>query len=119
MRYLDEHPKVMRWSSEEFFIPYFSPVDPPSRMKPRRYFPDFYVRKRDKSGKDSVVIIEVKPKSQTLPPKKPKQLTEGYLRREQAYSVNMAKWKAAEKFCAKRRWKFILITEDELNIKYG
>ena len=37
MRYLDSHPNVTQWASEEITIPYFSPVD----KKIHRYFPDF------------------------------------------------------------------------------
>ena len=41
MRYLDKHPHVTRWNSEEIIIPYRSPID----GKMHRYFPDFYVEK--------------------------------------------------------------------------
>ena len=28
--------------------------------------------------------------------------------------VNEAKWKAAQKFCEKRNWEFVILTEKEL-----
>ena len=39
MSYLDKHPGVLLWNSEEIVIPYRSPID----GKMHRYFPDFYV----------------------------------------------------------------------------
>ena len=56
MSYLDRHPHVMKWASEEVIIPYKSPID--GRM--HRYFPDFYVeqinkdKKKDKKAKKSI-----------------------------------------------------------------
>ena len=41
MSYLDKHPHVTKWNSEEIIIPYRSCVD----GKMHRYFPDFYVEK--------------------------------------------------------------------------
>jgi hypothetical protein len=47
MRYLDVHPDVIEWGSEELIVPYRSPID--GRM--HRYFPDFLVKQinRDKA----------------------------------------------------------------------
>ena len=59
-------------------------------------------------------IIEVKPKSQTLPPKEQKRRTQKFLREVATYAVNQAKWKAAEEFCTNRRMKFRILTEDHL-----
>ena len=46
MTYLDRNPKVVQWASEEFFVPYKSPID----GKVHRYFPDFWVKKKNKEG---------------------------------------------------------------------
>lgn len=32
------------------------------------------------------------------------------------YAVNQAKWKAARQYAKQRGWKFIVLTEDELNV---
>jgi hypothetical protein len=114
MTYLDVHPEVVEWSSEEFCVPYKSPVD--GRI--HRYFPDFKVKKKTATGFETVVI-EVKPKAQVLPPvpntaKKP---TKRYIREVMTYGINDAKWKAARKFCEDRKWKFMIMTEIELGIK--
>jgi hypothetical protein len=107
-------PKIERWSSEEIILPYKSPVD----GRVHRYFPDFWIEQRDESGKLSTMVIEVKPKAQCGPPKKPKTKTTKskyrYLREMKMWKVNEAKWKVAEEFCAERKWTFKLLTEDHL-----
>jgi hypothetical protein len=114
MMHLDVHPDVIQWSSEEFFIPYRSPID--GRI--HRYFPDFYVKKKNKDGKTEVVIIEVKPLAQTLEPKKQSKITRKYITEVKTYGINMSKWKAAEEFCADKGWKFQIFTEKELAIDF-
>ena len=107
-------PKIVRWSSEELVLPYVSPID----GRVHRYFPDFWIEQRDESGRLSTMIIEVKPKEQCGPPKPPKVKTSKskyrYLNALKTWRVNEAKWKVAEEFCAERKWKFKLLTEDHL-----
>ena len=110
MSYLDNHKDILQWSSEEFFIPYRSPVD----RRLHRYFPDFWVKKRSKDGHINNILIEVKPKKQTIPPEKKKRKTKGYIKEVLTYGVNEAKWKAAIEFCKDRRWDFKIMTEDHL-----
>ena len=57
MNYLDDNPNVIWWGSEEFAIPYFSPVD----RKKHRYFPDFIAKMRKSDGSVMTYVIEVKP----------------------------------------------------------
>ena len=57
MRYCDLNENVNQWQSEEFCIPYVSPID----NKVHRYYPDFFVRYTDKFGKKRSMVIEVKP----------------------------------------------------------
>lgn len=116
MMYLDTHPDVLEWSSEEFCIPYRSPVD----NKIHRYFPDFKVKKRLPDNQTETVVIEVKPKSQSVPPTiKPvkSKPSKRYLREVMTYGINEAKWKAAIEYCKDRKWKFMVMTEKELGIK--
>ncbi len=115
MQHLDKHPDVIQWSSEEFAIPYRSPVD--NRL--RRYFPDFYVKMKDKNGKVKVVVIEVKPYKQTQQPprqttKKTARPTKQYINEIKTYGINQAKWAAARDFCADRKWEFQIMTENEI-----
>ena len=58
MVYCDTNPAILEWGSEELIIPYKSPLD----SKIHRYFPDFYIKYKDKEGKLRKLIVEVKPK---------------------------------------------------------
>ena len=112
-RWCDLTENILEWGSEEFFIPYLSPVD----NRVHRYFPDFIVKLKESSGKIKTLIVEVKPKKQTIPPKTPKRRTKSYLYECKTYAVNLAKWQAAKEFCDDRKIEFKIITEDELGIK--
>ena len=67
--------KIFSNGVEEIAIPYRSPID----NRVHRYFPDFYVKLKETTGKIKKYIIEVKPKKQLKPPKKPKRQTKSYL----------------------------------------
>tara|TARA_R110002124_G_scaffold84503_6_gene219953 strand:+ start:345 stop:779 length:435 start_codon:yes stop_codon:yes gene_type:complete len=109
-KYLDENKSVSRWGSEELAIPYYSPVD----RKMHRYFPDFIAEIMNKNGTVKTYVVEVKPKKQTEPPKKPKRKRKSYIQESLTYIVNTEKWKAAEKYCKKNGWEFIILTEDDI-----
>jgi len=113
MKYLDENINVIEWKSEEIAIPYRSPVD--NRI--HRYFPDFIVRVKTPNGGTKTLMLEVKPKKQTMEPKVQKKRTKAYLTEVMTWGVNQAKWKSAQEFCLDKGWEFKLITEDELGIK--
>tara|TARA_B110001450_G_C17516054_1_gene438492 strand:+ start:369 stop:803 length:435 start_codon:yes stop_codon:yes gene_type:complete len=111
MVYADSNPNIIEWGSEEIVIPYLSPLD----RKRHRYFPDFYIKYVNASGQTVREIIEVKPKKQLKPPKKPtNRVSKRYLMEAQTYAVNQAKFKAAESYCKERRLKFRILTEDHL-----
>ena len=112
MVYCDKNTKILEWGSEEIALPYISPHD--SRV--HRYFPDFYIKVQENTGKIKRYLIEVKPLKQTVKPNKPKRQTKGYIREAFEYARNQAKWKAAREYCADRRWEFKVITEKELDI---
>ena len=109
-KYLDTNRNIIRWGSEEISIPYYSPVD----KKWHKYYPDFIVEKRNSNNTVDTVIIEVKPKKQTAPPKKPKRKTRNYINECLTYEINKSKWKAAETVCVKKGWKFIILTEEDI-----
>ena len=113
MVYCDLYENILEWGSEEIAIPYRSPID----NKVHRYFPDFYVKLKETTGKIKKYIIEVKPKKQLKPPKKPKRQTKGYLYETYEYARNQAKWKAASEYCKDRLYVFKVMTEDELGVK--
>jgi len=114
MRYFDDNPNVLKWSSEEVIVPYKSPLD----GRYHRYFPDFLIRIKNKQGQLETIMIEVKPYKETKEPKPQKRLTKNYLVEVKTWSINKRKWEAAIEFCKDRKWKFMIITEKELGIKY-
>ena len=116
MSYLDRHPHVVKWASEEVVIPYKSPID--GRF--HRYFPDFYVEQINKDKKKEKILIEVKPKYQTVPPivkRNGSKPTKKYINEVKTWGVNQAKWDAAREFCLDKGWKFQIMHEDHLGIK--
>ena len=112
MVYCDKNQNILEWASEEIAIPYRSPID----NRVHRYFPDFYMKVKETNGRIKNYVIEVKPAKQTIPPKKPKRQTKGYIREAYEYARNQAKWKMAKEFCADRQWEFKVVTEKELGI---
>ena len=106
---LDRSPDVLEWSSEEITIPYYDPTT----GRVRRYFPDFWVRK-----KDGTFLFEVKPAKETQPPsiKSGKRPSPRLIREVMTYGVNQAKWEAAKSFCEDRGWTFHVLTEKDLGL---
>ena len=114
MNWCDLTESVSEWQSEEFFIPYRSPID----GRVHRYFPDFFVKYRDANGKRRTMVVEVKPKKETkMPITNPKRRTKSWAYSVRTYAVNQAKWKAAKEFCKDNNYEFKIMTEHELGIK--
>ena len=113
MVYCDKNENILEWGSEEIALPYRSPLD--NRI--HRYFPDFYIKVKERGGKIKKYIIEVKPKKQTIEPKVQKKVTKGYIYEVREYARNQAKWKAAREFCEDRKLEFKIMTEKELGIR--
>lgn len=111
MKYFDESASIIWWASEELAIPYRSPVD----QKIHRYFPDFIVKVREKTGLVMTYILEVKPEKQTKIPVQ-KRKTQKYLQEAATYAINQEKWRAADIFCQEHGWKFKVVTEKDLGI---
>lgn len=112
---LDTHPDVLEYASEELIIPYISPLD----NNVHRYFPDFWVKRKNTNGIVETLLIEVKPFYQTQKPEKSLKQTKKYITDVANWAVNSAKWKAAEKYCKQKNWKFMLLTEKQLFGKNG
>lgn len=104
-RWMDENSQVIKWSSEEVVIPYYYDID----KKYHRYFVD--LKFTTLSG---TYLVEIKPKNQTVPPKKPSRQTKKYLTEVASYVKNQNKWHAAEKYAKERGWTFVVWTEDEI-----
>lgn len=114
MVFCDTNPNILEYSSEEFFVPYYSPVD----KKMHRYFPDFWVKFKQTDGTIVSKIIEIKPKKQCSPPpeslkqKRPRR----YLNEVKTYMINTAKWDAAKKLCEQNNMTFEILTEEHLKL---
>lgn len=112
MKWCDYNPSVLEWGSETIIIPYKSPVD----NKVHRYFVDFYVKVKDREGKITKYLVEIKPEKYTKPPDIPQRKTRRFLEEVFTYGTNQAKWKAANEFCQDRGMKFLVLTESDLGI---
>ena len=112
MSWLDQNDDIISWASEELIVPYISPVD----NRKHRYFPDFIVKVKTKDGKMKTLMLEVKPKKQTMQPDVRKRVTKQYINEVTTYAVNTAKWKAATEFCLDRGWEFKILTEEHLGL---
>lgn len=112
MKNMDTNSSVIGWCSEEIVIPYLSPVD----NKMHRYFVDMLVVAKKPDGSKKVSLIEIKPWAQTQVPKSTtKKKQSAMINEVTTYVVNKAKWTAAEAYCAKKGWEFIILTEKDIN----
>lgn len=112
MNYCDKNQNILKWASEELWIPYKSPID--NRI--HKYFPDFYIKYKDTSGKILESLIEIKPAKQVIGPKPQKSRTKKYVTEALEFAKNTAKWEAAKDFCADRKWEFKILTEHDLGV---
>jgi hypothetical protein len=105
-RWCEANDAIVSWSSEEVVVPYRCGTD----NKIHRYFID--LKLKFTSGK--IILVEIKPKSQTVPPKKKKRNTKHYLTEVMTYVKNESKWKAATRYAQDRGYHFEIWTEDTL-----
>lgn len=113
-RWADLNENILAWGSENIIIPYVNPLD----SKVHRYFVDNFIVFKGKDGVNNKFLIEIKPSKQTQRPVKTKYKKQKTILYEQKmYIQNTAKWEAANKWAKKKGYKFLIITEKELNIK--
>ena len=113
-RWADLNENILAWGSENIIIPYVNPLD----GKVHRYFVDNFIVFKGKDGVNNKFLIEIKPSKQTQRPVKTKYKKQKTILYEQKmYIQNTAKWEAANKWAKKKGYKFLIITEKELNIK--
>lgn len=109
-RHFDLHPSVLEWHVEPVRIPYTSQV----KGRNSHYIPDVYAKVKTKDGGIEELLIEIKPKSQTIPPKKGNKKQKTLLEEQLTYQNNLEKWEAAKSFCNCREIKFMVITEEDI-----
>ena len=111
--------RIEGFSSEESVFEYIYSLD----QKKHRYFMDFTIE-----TKNNIFFVEIKPKSQTFPPKKPSNFKNEKQKRRydnemSTYIKNMDKWNSVKNWCEKNNTKigrekyiFKIFTEKELSI---
>ena len=106
--FLDNNPNILLWSSEPFAIPYLKPTT----QQIHKYYPDYWIKYRNKKGEIVQEVIEVKPSKQKTRSRSrnPKQR----LYEDLVFAINTAKWQAAQQWCKKRGLKFRIVDEMEL-----
>jgi hypothetical protein len=103
MRFADDNPNVIAWSSESYKIPYIHPFD----NKPHIYIPDFFLIYLDANGVQQAEMVEVKPFTQTVGNAKSES-------DKMAAVINDAKWKYARAYCKQHGIGFRVITEHDI-----
>lgn len=98
-RFLDNNSKVIKWGSEEIAIPYIKPTD----GKVHKYFPDYIVCYRNRTGETVWELLEVKPKEQTKKSSSRNPKTRLY--ENVTYAINMSKWRYAQAWCEEQTQK--------------
>lgn len=107
MYYLDHNENIVKWNYEAFPIKY---IDESSKNKIRNYYIDFIavVKSNDKL---QTVWIEVKSESET---KAPGRKASKNQKAVDTWIKNQSKWKAAKQLAESRGYKFVVISEKEL-----
>lgn len=115
MTILDNNPNVILWSSEKIIIPYIKPPDD----RPARYYVDFYF-KLNVNNECKEFLVEIKPKNQCKPPVDHGNKKKSTLLYEQVmWAINNRKWEAASKWAEKRKMKFIILNEENIDTILG
>jgi hypothetical protein len=108
---LDRNPKISKWGSENFVIPY---IDTTRNNETHRYIIDIFFEIADytKNGLPIKWLIEIKPYSQSVTPKARKgKSTQKLLNETIIVERNKCKWKSAIAFCKAKGWHFGVYTE--------
>lgn len=115
----DNSESILGWMSESLpsnhvhegisGIPYRNPFT----GKWTIYVPDFFVIYIDRNGKKHAEVMEIKPLAE-LPPVMSGMHHKANPLKEAKQVLNAAKYEAAFDFCAKRGWRFRVVTEKDL-----
>jgi hypothetical protein len=127
MTWLDHKDEIIRWGAECLKIPYqmthFDNGD--MRIKEHCYYPDFYYEMKMNDIDIKRVVVEVKPMKEykmvldlnegklNVPDKSLKKLKNFEYDLKMAYK-NKNKWETMIKWCDKKGYDFIIITEEHL-----
>lgn len=108
MYYLDHNPAILRWKYEPQAIKY---IDESSGGKVRNYYIDFSAIVQNKHS-SNVVWIEVKSESEMRPPSNRVKDKRTAMK---IWLKNQSKWKAAKALAESKGFKFVVVSERELD----
>jgi len=103
-QFLDSNENILAWGSEEIAIPYLKPTD----GKVHKYYPDYFIRYKNKRNEIVEEIVEIKPKNQITLKRNAR------LFAKITYAINAAKWIQAKEWCKQHNVAFRILTEEEL-----
>jgi hypothetical protein len=108
-QWCDKTTSIIWWSSENLAIPYVHPIKKDKKGNPKKvhYYPDFALKVNTQDG-EKIFIIEIKHEKEATKPKYGNRKT--LLNEQMTYMVNMAKWNACMKYCAKYGYEFKVVT---------
>ena len=127
MVWLDMKEEIFQWGAECIAIPYQMThfENGNIEIKKHRYYPDFFYKMRNSQGVLREVVMEVKPMKEykmvqdlnegklSVPEKGIKKLKSFEYDLKMAYK-NKQKWETMIKWCDKKGYDFIIITEEHL-----
>lgn len=105
-KWCDLNPDVLWWSSEKHLVPYKCKTD----GKVHTYYTDLSVGLTN--GK--TLLVEIKPKYQTLRPLKKNKSKERFTREVMVWAKNVSKWEAATSYANSKGMSFRIWTEETL-----
>lgn len=109
MKFCDDNPNVIRWSSETITVPYFDKV----KKKARTYYVDNYVEIMEGNVLKKY-LVELKDHKETKKPVSKSGKKKTTLLYEQAtWTTNCCKWKAAHEFSKQKGFEFLLLGHSE------
>ena len=124
MKYFDMNENVILWGCECIEIPY--QLKKPNKygeikLTNHRYYPDFYYKLKMEDNSIREILLEVKPKEQTVPPKfketsrLTKKQLESYEWGINEYNRNMSKWEAAIAYSEPRGIEFKILVKEQVD----
>lgn len=122
---MDTNPFVLKWGYECIEIYYKHPIYNSFTV----YYPDIFCHVQSTTGKLEQILIEIKPatmcnlpKEPSMPKNKTSQTWEKYQKAcirfknaQKDFAINMAKWEAAQLWCAKRGVQWKILNEKNTN----
>lgn len=107
MVWCDINPQIKKWAFECVIANYFHPIE----NRVARYIVDFLII--FENGKE--ILVEIKPKDQTVEPAKPERRSRAYENKLKTWLINQAKWEAAKILAESNSTTFHVWTEETLN----